>query len=145
MTRAEAEKIMEDAADVDSPADEPISVPMQEPSTLALLTGDFRDEDRLHRGSGQATVYRLEDGSNVLRLGDFNVTNGPDLFVLLMKDPEGRDKDQGYVELSRLKGNRGNQNYDIPSDIEPSEYRAVMIYCRAFSVVFSTAPLTPPA
>lgn len=144
-TREEAETIMADAAGVDSPANEPMTAPMEASSTVALLTGNFRDEDTLHRGSGEATVYRLEDGSNVLRLEDLNVTNGPDLFVLLLKDPEGRDKDQGYINLGKLKGNRGNQNYDIPADVDPAGYNSVMIYCRAFSVVFSTAPLSTAA
>lgn len=107
----------------------------------ALLTGSFRDEDRLHKGSGEATIYDLGEDGHTLRLEDFSVTNGPDLFVLLMKDPEGRDTDLGYVDLGGLKGNRGSQNYEIPSDVDLSEYNAVMIYCRAFHVVFSTAPL----
>ena len=80
-----------------------------------------------------------------LQLGTKVVPVSPDLFVLLMEDPEGRDKSQGYVQLGKLKGNRGNQNYDIPADVNIADYRAVMIYCRAFSVVFSTAPLEDSA
>ena len=110
-------------------------------SVVSLKSGEFMDEDRLHRGSGTATIYNLGDDAHTLRLENFDVTNGPDLFVLLLKDPEGRDKDQGYVDLGRLKGNRGNQNYEIPFDIDPSEYNSVMIYCRAFSVIFSIAEL----
>jgi hypothetical protein len=77
----------------------------------------------------------------VLRLEDLKVTNGPDLHVLLMVDPEGRDKSQGYLDLGKLKGNIGNQNYPIPDDTDISIYNAVMIYCEPFDVVFSTAPL----
>jgi hypothetical protein len=108
---------------------------------VAVYTGNFRDEDRLHRGTGTATVYALDDGSSLLRLEELDVTNGPDLYVLLMNDPEGRDKDLGYVNLGRLKGNRGNQNYEVPSDVNVDDFKAVMIYCQAFHVVFSTAPL----
>ena len=82
-----------------------------------------------------------EDASHVLRLEDLNVTNGPDLHVLLMVDPEGSDKSQGYLDLGKLKGNIGNQNYPIPPDADISIYNAVMIYCQPFHVVFSTAPL----
>ncbi len=145
MTRAEAETEMEEAAAENVAAGEEMIPAMLETSTVALKSGSFRDEDRAHRGSGTATIYTIDDGSNVLRLEELDVTNGPDLFVLLMVDPEGKDKSQGYVELGRLKGNRGNQNYDIPPDVEVGDHNAVMIYCRAFSVVFSTAPLSDVA
>lgn len=141
MTRAEAEATMEDAASQNTVASEEMTAEMEEASTVALKTGEFRDEDRFHQGSGNATIYNLADGKRFLRLEDLDVTNGPDLFVLLMTDPEGRDKSQGYVDLGRLKGNRGNQNYEITGDVNIDDYNAVMIYCRAFSVIFSTAPL----
>ncbi len=141
MTRAQAEATMESASGEVIVASEGMTEQMGEPSTVRVKTGSFRDEDRLHRGSGTATIYTLDDGKNFLRLEDLDVTNGPDLFVLLMGDPEGRDKSQGYVDLGRLKGNRGNQNYEIPPDVVLGDHNAVMIYCRAFSVIFSTAPL----
>lgn len=141
MTRAEAETVMDDAAATNSTTDESMTAEMTEPTTVALKTGSFEDEDRLHRGSGSATIYTLDDGKNILRFEDLSVTNGPDLFVLLMEDPEGRDKSQGYVELGRLKGNRGNQNYEIPPEVVVGDHNAVMIYCRAFSVIFSVASL----
>jgi hypothetical protein len=49
----------------------------------------------------------------------------------------------GFVELGKLKGNEGNQNYDVPGDLDLSRYRAVTIWCRRFSVNFATAPLNP--
>jgi hypothetical protein len=139
--RQEAESMMETAAKLDSPMEEPMTTAMNSTSVVSLISGNFRDEDRVHRGSGKATIYRLEDDTNVLRLEDLNVTNGPDLRVLLMVDAEGRDKSQGYIELGKLKGNIGNQNYEIPTDVDPADYHAVMIYCKPFHVVFSTAPL----
>jgi len=90
---------------------------------------------------GSATIYDLGDGSNLLRLEDLTVTNGPGLHVLLMVDLEGRDKSQGYVDLGKLKGNVGNQNYPIPDEINLADYGAVMIYCEPFHVIFTTAPL----
>ncbi len=109
----------------------------------AVKTGAFRDGDSRHRGSGRATIYRLEDGSHVLRLEDFRVTNGPDLRVLLSSHPDPENphdvKDQGYLELGKLKGNRGNQNYEIPADLDIDGQRSVVIYCKPFSVVFSVA------
>jgi hypothetical protein len=141
VTREAAEATMTSAAGVDSPMDEPMTTDMNTVSTVALISGNFRDEDRLHKGSGKATLYRLEDASHVLRLEELNVTNGPDLHVLLMVDPEGGDKSQGYLDLGKLKGNIGNQNYPVPSEADVGIYNAVMIYCQPFHVVFSTAPL----
>ena len=141
VTRAEAETTMETAAKIEAPMSEPMTTGMSSAEAVSLISGDFRDADRFHRGSGRATVYRLEDNSHVLRLEDLNVTNGPDLRVLLMVDPEGGDKSQGYLDLGKLKGNIGNQNYPIPDDADVSRYHAVMIYCQPFHVVFSIAPL----
>ena len=141
VTREAAEEIMSTAAKVDSPMDESMTDKMETASTVSLISGSFRDEDRLHKGSGKATIYRLEDDSHVLRLEDLKVTNGPDLHVLLMVDQEGSDKSQGYLDLGKLKGNIGNQNYPVPIDTDISVYNAVMIYCQPFHVVFSTAPL----
>ncbi len=141
ITQVEAESMMETASKIESQTTESMTPEMSMPSTVSLISGTFRDEEPSYRGSGEATIYRLEDDSNVLRLENFKVTNGPDLRVLLMVDPEGRDKAQGYIELGQLKGNIGNQNYPIPADTDISAYNAVMIYCRPFQVIFSTAPL----
>ena len=112
---------------------------------VRLKVGEFQDQDALHKGSGQATIYRGPDGAHLLRLDDLDVTNGPDLFVLLSphNDPNNPDevKTEGYVNLGELKGNRGNQNYPIPSDVDVPSQGSVVIYCRAFSVIFSVAPL----
>ena len=113
---------------------------------MVLSMGNFRDADSFHRGSGTATVYQLEDGSHVLRFEDFRVTNGPDLRVLLSKAADiankGEFQQYEYVELDRLKGNIGNQNYVIPADLDVSEYGTVVIYCKPFHVLFSVASLT---
>ncbi len=112
---------------------------------VALLEGGFVDGDLFHRGDGTATVYDLGDGSRVLRFEDFEVTNGPDLRVLITPDPNPFDHDAlaeaGYTELGRLKGNIGNQNYDIPPDVDTDSIGSVVIYCKPFAVIFSVAPL----
>ncbi|MCY4581334.1 MAG: DM13 domain-containing protein [Chloroflexi bacterium] len=113
---------------------------------VAVKSGMFRDADSFHQGEGSATVYELPDGSHVLRFEDFRVTNGPDLRVLLAThpDPQGRNEVQGtgYVELGKLKGNIGNQNYSFPEGVSPDDYGSVVIYCKPFHVVFSVAPLS---
>ena len=47
----------------------------------------------------------------------------------------------GFLHIAALKGNIGDQNYDLPSDVDLSKYRAVTIWCRRFGVNFATAPL----
>jgi hypothetical protein len=114
-----------------------------ESGAIALATGQFGDVDNLHQGSGTATIYELEDGSHVLRLEDFEVTNGPDLHVYLVpaSNPTGDDI-VDYAELGGLKGNIGNQNYEIPADVDPTGFGSVVIYCQPFHVIFSIASLS---
>ncbi len=77
----------------------------------------------------------------MLRFEAFDVTNGPDLHVLLVENIDGTNHNEigEYVDLGALKGNMGNQNYEIPADVDLSHYAGVMIYCMPFHVVFSTA------
>ena len=157
MSMEDVEMIMSGMAEIDSEVEEAMPAMMgmgtEEQSAgsqaVALKSGNFRDADSFHRGSGTATVYRAPDGSHLLRLEDFSVTNGPDLRVLLSRHPDPMDRHQvrgddgdEFIELDKLKGNRGNQNYPISADVDPAEYNSVIIYCWPFSVVFSVAPLT---
>ncbi|MCH9038432.1 MAG: DM13 domain-containing protein [Chloroflexi bacterium] len=131
---------------------EPTATPTASPTPVPVVVGpvklkegSFRDADSAHKGSGQATIYRGPDGSLLLRLEGFNVTNGPELHVLLSPhpNPENRNdvKRPGYVDLGKLKGNRGNQNYQIPDDVDLAAQRSVVIYCKPFHVIFSVASL----
>ena len=110
-----------------------------------IKAGEFKDADGFHKGSGQATIYTGPDGSFLLRLENLMVTNGPALHVYLSQheDPDnpGEVKNPGFFDLGDLKGNRGNQNYPIPTDVNIAEYNSVVIYCQPFEVVFSVATL----
>ncbi len=111
----------------------------------AIKSGEFRDRDAIHRGSGQAIIYRGSDGSHLLRLENLNVTNGPDLHVILTprRDPDNRAEVMapGHVNLGQLKGNRGNQNYPIPDSVDAEAQWSAVIYCMPFHVIFSVAAL----
>ncbi len=123
------------AADEDMPPSAPIVV----------ARGEFRDADAIHKGSGQAILYALPDGRHVVRFEDFRTTNGPDLVVYLANHPSPVTADDvvdnGYLSLGNLKGNVGNQNYELPADIAVDEYGSVVIWCELFGVLFSPAPL----
>lgn len=146
---------LEVAAPTSQPiAEDPVAVPTEEAALpeeastapALLLKGSFVDADSAHRGRGSASVYELDDGSRVLRFEEFEVTNGPDLRVLLVPtdDPVDRDllAEVGYEHLGKLKGNVGNQNYEIPEDFDLNGDWTVVIYCDPFHVVFSTAQLS---
>ena len=112
-----------------------------------LASGSFVDADAVHSGKGSAAIYRLDDGRLVLRFEDFEVTNGPDLYVWMSSAAAGADSDaikaSRTVELERLKGNIGSQNYLLPPDIDLADLNSVVIWCRRFGVLFSQAALDP--
>jgi hypothetical protein len=105
----------------------------------AALSGTFSGADEFHFGQGTATLLEAEPGRYVVRFEDFEVRNGPDLYVYLSPSAEGYA--DGAVELGRLKADKGNQNYELPPDVDLGEARSVVIWCRQFSVLFAVAPL----
>jgi hypothetical protein len=115
-----------------------------------ILTGQFHSV--AHETRGTASVLDFGGGSRVLRLTDFATSNGPDVRVYLVAAQDASDNatvtKAGYIELGKLKGNEGNQNYEIPSGADLGKYRAVTIWCHRFGVNFATAALaqaTPAA
>jgi hypothetical protein len=104
-----------------------------------------RLEGRAHPTSGRATIYMSPDGKRYLRLTDFTTSNGPDVHVVLARaeDPFLDQKiikgNLDYVELGKLKGNQGNQNYDVSAAVDLQKYNAVVIYCERFNAVFGVA------
>ena len=112
------------------------------PTTLAM--GNFHSN--AHDTKGTATVLDLGGGRRVLRLTNFETSNGPDVRVYLVAAPDVQDnntvKTAGFVELGPMKGNIGDQNYDIPASVDLANYRTVTIWCKRFSVNFGSAPLT---
>lgn len=113
------------------------------PATVTLAQGAFYNI--VHEGEGQAAIYQLADGLRVLRFEDFMVLNGPDLYVYLVPDnpvPYAIGVDlPAYYDLGQLKGNVGDQNYELPAGLDLSQYQSVLIWCRAFKVPFAAAPL----
>ena len=111
----------------------------------ALYTAKL--EGKVHQTSGRATIYKSSDGKEYLRLSNFTTSNGPDVHVLLVR-PEDKALDQEIVkggldnvELGALKGNQGDQNYDLPAATDLNKYQAVVIYCERFHAIFGVARL----
>jgi hypothetical protein len=110
-----------------------------------LASGTFVDGE--HTTTGIATIFRLPDGSRVLRLENFSTSDGPDVDVALSDQTAGGDDwgkydDGRYVALGDLKGTDGNQNYEIPADVDLSGLTSVVIWCDRFNVAFGTAAVT---
>lgn len=125
-------------------------IPTQDQGMPALTNptviagGTFTEIDVLHTAKGTVTIYQLPDDSRLLRLEDFDVTNGPDLHIYLVRNPKPREQqDVGndYIDLGALKGNVGNQNYQVPSEADLSAYRGIIVYSVQFGVIFSSAEL----
>jgi electron transfer DM13 len=110
------------------------------PRNVLLGRGGF--EPVAHSVTGTATTIRTARGGRVLTLTGFEVDNGPDLRVYLVAGP-ARDESEvdDFEDLGGLKGNKGNQQYDIPRGLDLARYTTVVIWCRAFSVNFARAPL----
>ena len=125
---------------VDEPAPFAVSTDPQ-----PLYTG--RLESKAHQTSGRGTIYKTSDGRQFLRLTDFSTSNGPDVHIILARsDDENLTQEivKGQldsVELGPLKGNQGDQNYDLPASVDLQKYNAAVIYCERFHAVFGVARL----
>jgi hypothetical protein len=108
-----------------------------------LVSGQFHSG--AHETKGVATVFQLADGKKTLRLTDFATSNGPDVHVYLVASDDAKDNEAvtnaGFIDIGTLKGNIGDQNYELPAGVDLAKYRAVTIWCKRFSVNFGTAPL----
>ena len=109
-----------------------------------LASGKFHSV--AHATSGTAAVYQLANGTRLLRFTDFKTSNGPDVHVYLFAADDARDsesvKKADFVDLGSIKGNIGDQNYTLSSDVDFSKYRAVSVWCKRFSVNFGAAALS---
>ena len=111
----------------------------------AIASGRFHSV--LHDTEGTATIYRLSDGSQILRFTNFKTSNGPDVHVYLVAADDAKDsatvQRSDFIDLGIIKGNIGDQNYNLRPDVELSKYRTVSVWCKRFSVNFGAAPLMP--
>lgn len=113
---------------------------------ITLAQGELISHE--HETSGQALILELEDGSRVLRLEDLITSDGPQLEVWITDAPviEGLDgwfvfDDGKYESLGGLKATQGNQNYELPADLNLEEFSSVSIWCSRFAVSFGAASL----
>jgi len=130
--------------------------------SIAVLTKDCRPHKTARRRSlwnpdgstafctprkVPATIFQMGDGTRLLRLASFSTSNGPDVHVYMVAADDAKDvatvQNAGFIDLGVLKGNIGDQNYKLGSDLDLAKYRAVSIWCKRFSVNFGAAALRP--
>ncbi|OHA90581.1 MAG: hypothetical protein A2832_01135 [Candidatus Zambryskibacteria bacterium RIFCSPHIGHO2_01_FULL_44_22b] len=116
-----------------------ISAESEGAQPVLVLRGVFTGFDRIHTGSGNVNVIQVGDRYIIRFEENFDVANGPDLYV-------GFGKDGEYIkdsEIGKLKGNIGSQNYELPAGADLTDYNEVWVWCHAFSVGFAKAVLSP--
>ena len=107
-------------------------------ASSAIKTGSFIGAgDGFHNAEGLAKVIQLEGGRIILRLENFESTNGPNVHLYLATDKAASNS----IDLGRLKANNGNQNYNIPAGTDLNKYNMALIWCKDFSVLFGSAQL----
>jgi hypothetical protein len=103
---------------------------------ITLKSSNFVDADSSHKVSGNVNIlYNKEQ--KILRFEEFSSTNGPDLYVYLATDKSAED----FISLGELKGNLGDQNYEVSDDLDLEKYDTVLIWCKKFGVLFGSAEL----
>ncbi len=107
-----------------------------EPRVVA--EGPFHGTDDFHFGRGTARIIETEPEAFTLRLEDFSVRNGPDLFVYLSPDADGYTRKA--VEVGRLKATDGSFGYKLPAGTDPADFESAIIWCKQFSHLFAVAP-----
>ena len=122
------------------PTGSPTAPPTPGPTPFVastVATGEFNGTDDFHFGHGTASIVEVQPGRYRLRLADFSVRNGPDLFVYLSPDEDGYVDDA--LELGKLKATDGSFGYDLPDGVDPARFRSALIWCKQFSHLFAVA------
>ncbi|MEM8619152.1 MAG: DM13 domain-containing protein [Actinomycetota bacterium] len=146
VAEATSEAADETANDDVSPTTEtPVATASAEAQIATLVEGSFIPRGRY---SGEGRAFVLNDGSEqrFLRFEDFATDNGPDLNVYLVNSEANADEgtfDDDFIDLGDLQGNIGNQNYEIPAEVDLAVYDTVVVWCVRFGSAFTAADLLP--
>jgi hypothetical protein len=111
-----------------------------------LSSGNFIQFDSSHWGEGLVQLVQIGNDSHAIYFVNVTIASGPDLFVYLSNRTSlaGIGSDPGdYVDLGMLTSFQGNFSFSIPQSVAVTQYHSVVIWCRAFSVAFTYATLSP--
>lgn len=124
-----------------SPASSGTAAPVAE-TPKEVAAGEWRSLE--HATTGKASLIKLPGGAHSVQFASLNTSDGPDLYVYLSPHASSSSEKtfgQGFTSLGKLKGNRGDQVYEIPAGVDVSSIRSVVIWCQRFSAGFAVAPL----
>lgn len=123
------------------PGAAPTTAPAPTPESDGPRMSSFRSV--AHPTAGTVTVGSTPTGGRAVFLEGLDTDNGPDLKVVLAADPGGDGHDAAAgLDLGPLKGNKGNQTYEVPGGTDLGGYTHVVIWCARFQVAFGVADLT---
>lgn len=129
---------------VDVPLVEPPLPAMTAPGAKAVATGTFYRIDQ--SGTGRVTVYRLATGAYALRLQDFFSTANVDLEIDFSPLPAPHSTSQYLTvpaaKVAPLDITAGSMNFDVPGNVDPTQYHSVVIWCPLITSAYSAATLT---
>lgn len=141
-TEASADATADDSADpAGAAAGEGAATPAPSEEGTLVSRGELMGTDAFHTGSGAVLLVVGPDGQAILRFQDYAVRNGPDLHVFLTPDPDANVGAEGAIDLGPVKATSGSVNYELPAGVDPTIFRAAVIYCVPFSVTFAIASL----
>ncbi|ANZ38596.1 hypothetical protein BBK82_23580 [Lentzea guizhouensis] len=138
------EALLVPATTTSAPAEAPVSTsaqPMVE-TPREVAAGEWRSLE--HATTGKASLIELPGGGHSVQFAALSTSDGPDLYVYLSPHASSQPEKtfgQGFTSLGKLKGNRGDQVYEIPAGVDVSTIRSVVIWCKRFSAGFAVAPL----
>lgn len=107
-------------------------------ATPRLLAGELRRIDPVHYGSGRVTISG-DQGGRTLRFEGVDIAGAPNMFVYLSDASDGRPGH--FTDLGALKATNGSFNYAVPAAVDLDAVHSVVVWCRAFSVTVTYAPL----
>ncbi len=118
----------------------PTAIPTATPfAARNVASGPFTGTDDFHFGRGTASIVETAPGVFALRLDEFSVRNGPDLYVYLSPEPD--DYAKGALEVGKLKATDGAFGYELPAGTDPTDFASAIVWCKQFSHLFAVAPL----
>ncbi|MCB9437486.1 MAG: hypothetical protein H6673_10915 [Anaerolineales bacterium] len=110
--------------------------------------------DAIRRAEGVAKIVSitsldLQTVRYLIRLegiGDdmFMVTHAPNIRIYLSSHPDPVDTEEAFggdtLEVARLKGNRGRQNYILLPDFDQSKYQSLVLFSPELDMIFGVVP-----
>ena len=100
-----------------------------------LLQGTFTSG--VHTTSGMVKVYEDKSKNRTLVFENFKTDGGPDLRVYLAEDKAITN----FIQITDKVNTNGSYTLSIPANVDLKKQTTVVIWCKAFSVLFGSASL----